>query len=52
MSANDHPAKIVTRPPRRPVEGEDGFGRGHVHDQRVRVWRERDAPLAQRKDKA
>jgi hypothetical protein len=51
VTASRHPAKIITRPPRKPVEGEDGFGSGHVYEQRKKIYEERDAPLSERKDR-
>jgi hypothetical protein len=45
-----HAAKPA-KPPRKPVEGEDGFGSGHVFEQRKKIYTERDAPVAERKTK-
>ena len=50
MSASKHPAKEVTRPSRKPVDGEDGFT-GHVYEQRKKIWEERDAPISERKSR-
>ena len=43
-TASRHPAKVVNRPPRAPKVGEDGFGSGHVYEQRKKLWDERDNP--------
>jgi hypothetical protein len=42
VTASRPPAKETKRPPRKPVEGEDGFASGHVFEQRKRVYIERD----------
>jgi hypothetical protein len=41
--SNKHPAKDKVKPPRKPVDGEDGFS-GSVFEQRKKVWNERDNP--------
>jgi hypothetical protein len=43
-SASKHPAKTNAPAPTPPVEGQDGFGSGHVHEQRKKVYIERDQP--------
>jgi hypothetical protein len=44
-----HPAKQA-KPPRKPVDGEDGFT-DRVYRDRLKVWTERDCPIAERKDR-
>jgi hypothetical protein len=54
MSASKHPAQGPSKPTRhqqKPVEGQDGIGSGHVHQQRVKNFEERDNPnVAARKE--
>ena len=47
QGANQHPASTA-RPPRKPVDGEDGFT-GHVFEQRKKIYDERDCPIAERR---
>ena len=42
-----HPAKNNAKPPRKPVDGEDGMS-GHIYEQRKRLFAERDGPIEER----
>jgi hypothetical protein len=45
VTASRHPAKTNAPAPTPPVDGADGFS-GHVHEQRKKIYIERDQPDA------